>query len=62
MLLLVSFIFCTIKLLNLLVCIPIVDKIMLNEIKPIKNSKNLMVITYPYCLLNINNLEEYNFH
>ena len=30
-----------------------------NEIKPIKNSKNLMVITYPYCLLNINNLEEY---
>jgi len=30
-----------------------------NEIKPKKNSKNLAVITYPFCVLKIDNLKEY---
>ena len=35
------------------------DKIYFNEIKPKKNSKNLTVITYPFCLVNIKNLDKY---
>ena len=37
------------------------DKIYLNfnEIKPQKNSKVLTVLTHPFCLLNIQNLNEY---
>ena len=37
------------------------DKIYLyfNEIKPEKNSKGLTVLTHPFCLLNIQNLNEY---
>ena len=37
------------------------DKIYLyfNEIKPKKNSKGLAVLTHPFCLLNIQNLNEY---
>ena len=37
------------------------DKIYLyfNEIKPEKNSKGLTVLTHPFCLLNIQNLNKY---
>ena len=35
------------------------DKIYFKEIKPKKNSKNLAVITYPFCLVKIKNLNEY---
>ena len=35
------------------------DKIYFQETKPNKNSKNLAVITYPFCLVNIKNLDEY---
>ncbi len=35
------------------------DKIYFKEIKPKKNSKNLAVITYPFCLVKIENLNEY---
>ena len=35
------------------------DKIYFKETKPKKNSKNLAVITYPFCLVNIKNLDEY---
>ena len=30
-----------------------------NEIKPPKNSKNIAVITYPFCLVKIENLQEH---
>ncbi len=30
-----------------------------NEIKPPKNSKNVAVISYPFCLVKIDNLNEY---
>ena len=30
-----------------------------NEIKPTKNSKNLTVITHPFCLVQIDNLDKY---
>ena len=30
-----------------------------NEIKPPKNSKNIAVISYPFCILKIDNLNEY---
>jgi len=30
-----------------------------NEIKPPKNSKNISVITYPFCLVKIENLQEH---
>ncbi len=30
-----------------------------SEIKPPKNSKNIAVISYPFCLVNIENLDEY---
>ena len=32
-----------------------------NEIKPPKNSKNLTVITYPFCLVQIDNLDKYKY-
>ena len=35
------------------------DKIYFKETKPKKNSKNLAVITYPYCLINVKNLDKY---
>ena len=35
------------------------DKIYFKEIKPEKNSKNLAVITYPFCLMKIENLDDY---
>ena len=35
------------------------DKIYFKEIKPKKNSKNLAVITYPFCLIKIENLNEF---
>ena len=35
------------------------DKIYFKEIKPKKNSKNLAVITYPFCLVKIENLDDY---
>ena len=35
------------------------DKIYFQETKPKKNSKNLSVVTYPYCLINLKNLDEY---
>ena len=35
------------------------DKIYFKEIKPEKNSKNLAVITYPFCLVKIENLDNY---
>ena len=35
------------------------DKIYFKEIKPKKNSKNLAVITYPFCLLKVKNLNSY---
>ena len=35
------------------------DKIYFQETKPKKNSKNLAVITYPFCLVNIKDLDEY---
>ena len=35
------------------------DKIYFQEKKPKKNSKNLSVVTYPYCLINLKNLDEY---
>ena len=35
------------------------DQIYFKEIKPKKNSKNLAVITYPFCLVKIDNLKEY---
>ena len=35
------------------------DKIYFKETKPKKNSKNLSVITYPYCLINVKNLVNY---
>ena len=35
------------------------DKIYFKEIKPKKNSKNLAVITYPFCLVKIENLNEF---
>jgi hypothetical protein len=35
------------------------DKIYFQEIKPKKNSKNLSVITYPFCLVKIENLDDY---
>ena len=35
------------------------DKIYFKEIKPEKNSKNLAVITYPFCLVKIENLDDY---
>ena len=35
------------------------DKIYFKEIKPEKNSKNLAVITYPFCLVNVENLNEF---
>ena len=35
------------------------DKIYFKEIKPNKNSKNLAVITYPFCLVEIDNLNNY---
>tara|TARA_B100000401_G_C52544568_1_gene595513 strand:+ start:196 stop:702 length:507 start_codon:yes stop_codon:yes gene_type:complete len=35
------------------------DKIYFEEIKPKKNSKNLAVITYPFCLVKIENLNEF---
>ena len=34
-------------------------KIYFKEIKPKKNSKNLAVITYPFCLVKIENLDDY---
>ena len=34
-------------------------KIYFQETKPKKNSKNLSVITYPFCLINIKNLDGY---
>ena len=34
-------------------------KIYFEEIKPKKNSKNLAVITYPFCLVKIENLDDY---
>ena len=36
-----------------------IDKIYFKEIKPKKNSKNLAVITYPFCLVKIENLDDY---
>ena len=36
-----------------------IDKIYFKETKPKKNSKNLAVITYPYCLINLKNLDNY---
>ena len=35
------------------------DRIYFKEIKPKKNSKNLTVITYPYCVLKVKNLDSY---
>ena len=35
------------------------DKIYFQEKKPKKNSKNLSVVTYPYCLINVKNLDNY---
>ena len=35
------------------------DKIYFKEVKPKKNSKNLAVITYPFCLVKIENLNDY---
>ena len=35
------------------------DKIYFQETKPKKNSKNLSVVTYPYCLINVKNLDNY---
>ena len=35
------------------------DKIYFKETKPEKNSKNLAVITYPFCLVKIENLDNY---
>ena len=35
------------------------DKIYFKEKKPKKNSKNLSVVTYPYCLINVKNLDNY---
>ena len=34
-------------------------KIYFQETKPKKNSKNLAVITYPYCVLKVKNLDNY---
>ena len=36
-----------------------IDKIYFKETKPKKNSKNLSIVTYPYCLINLKNLDEY---
>ena len=35
------------------------DKVYFKETKPKKNSKNLAVITYPFCLVKIENLDDY---
>ena len=35
------------------------DRIYFKEIKPKKNSKNLTVINYPFCLLKVKNLDNY---
>ena len=35
------------------------DKLYFKEIKPKKNSKNLTVMTYPYCMLKVKNLNNY---
>ena len=35
------------------------DKIYFKEVKPEKNSINLAVITYPFCLVKIENLDDY---
>ena len=35
------------------------NKLYFKEIKPKKNSKNLTVITYPYCVLKVKNLDNY---
>jgi hypothetical protein len=35
------------------------DKIYFQETKPKKNSKNLSIVTYPYCLINVKNLDNY---
>ena len=35
------------------------NKLYFKEIKPKKNSKNLTVITYPYCVLKVKNLDSY---
>ena len=35
------------------------DKIYFKETKPKKNSKNLAVVTYPFCLVKIENLDDY---
>ena len=36
-----------------------INKIYFMETKPKKNSKNLAVITYPFCLINVKNLDNY---
>ena len=35
------------------------DQVYFKETKPNKNSKNLAVITYPFCLVKIENLDDY---
>ena len=35
------------------------DKVYFKETKPEKNSKNLSIITYPFCLVKIENLDDY---
>ena len=35
------------------------NRLYFKEIKPKKNSKNLSVITYPFCLLKVKNLDSY---
>ena len=35
------------------------DQVYFKETKPKKNSKNLAVITYPFCLVKIENLDDY---
>ena len=35
------------------------DKIYFKDVKPQKNSINLAVITYPFCLVKIENLDDY---
>ena len=35
------------------------NKLYFKEIKPKKNSKNLTVITYPYCVLKVKDLDNY---
>ena len=36
-----------------------INKIYFMETKPKRNSKNLAVITYPFCLINVKNLDNY---